>query len=130
MFLKISPLKGVMRFGRKGKLSPRFVGPFEILERAYRLALPPNMSRIHDVFHVSMLRKYIRDPTHVLTHQEVELNPEVEYEERPIKILDRKVKVLRNKEVPLVKLQWKNRSVEEATWEREQDIHEKYPDLF
>ena len=110
VFLKVSPFRGLMRFGKKGKLSPRFIGPFEILERiratAYRLALPPSMTAVHDVFHVSMLQKYVRDSSHVLKHQEVEITPKVQYELQPTKILDRKEKVLRNKVISLVKVLW------------------------
>ena len=84
VLLKISPMRGIVRFGKKGKLSPRFVGQFEILEWigavAYRLALPPSIYGVHDVFHVSMLRKYIRDPSHVLPHQEFEITPKVKFE--------------------------------------------------
>ena len=123
-----------MRFGKKGKLSPRFVGPFEILERvgvvAYRLALPPSMSGVHDVFHVSMLRKYIRDPSHVLPHQEFEITPEVKYEVKPLRILDHMEKVLINKTIPLVKVMWNNHSAEEAIWELESEMQKKYPALF
>ncbi|KAA0041502.1 DNA/RNA polymerases superfamily protein [Cucumis melo var. makuwa] len=100
--------KGVLRFGRKGKLSPRFIGPYEILEHigpaAYRLVLPMELSRIHDVFHVSMLRKYIPDPSHILKAQPVHLNENLSYEEEPIQILDKKEKVLRNKVISLVKV--------------------------
>ena len=85
MFLKVSPMKGVMRFGKKGKLAPRYIGPFEINSRvgevAYRLVLPPELSRIHPVFHVSMLRKYIPDPSHVLQPQTVEISEDLTYEE-------------------------------------------------
>ncbi|KAL5570498.1 hypothetical protein UlMin_027073 [Ulmus minor] len=99
VFLKVSPMKGVMRFGKKGKLSPRFVGPFEILERigdlAYRVALPPAMSGIHNVFHVSMLRKYIPDPSHVLSYDTLDLHQDLTFEESPVKILDREEKELR-----------------------------------
>jgi len=94
MFLKLLPWKGVLRFGRKGKLSPRYIGPFEILERvgptAYRLALPMEMSKIHNVFHVSVLRKYIPDSTHVLEVQPIELKEDLSYEEEPIQVLDEK----------------------------------------
>ena len=134
VFLKVSPMRGVMRFGKKGKLSPRYVGPFEILERvgkaAYRLALPPSMSNLHDVFHVSMLRKYMSDPSHVLQDQEVEVSPDIRYEESAVAILDRKEKVLRNKTIPLVKVLWKSHSTEEATWELESEMQKKYPSLF
>ena len=88
VFLRVSPLRGVRRFGVKGKLSPRFVGPFEILERvgqvAYRLALPPSLSGVHNVFHVSMLRKYVSNTTHVLRHEDLELQTDLSYEERPV----------------------------------------------
>ena len=134
VFLKVSPMKGVMRFGKKGKLSPRFVGPFEVLERigvvAYRLALPPSLSAVHNVFHVSMLRKYISDPSHVLNYEPLQLNQDLTYEEKPVRILDTKEKELRNKRIPLVKVLWKNHSTEEATWEREEEIRSKFPELF
>ena len=93
VFMRISPWKGVLRFGNKGKLSPRYMGPYEIVERigevAYRLRLPPELARIHDVFHVSMLRKYIADPPHVLRDQPIELKEDLTYEERPVQIVDR-----------------------------------------
>ena len=123
-----------MRFGKKGKLSPRYIGLYEILGRvgpvAYRLALPRELERIHNVFHVSCLRKYIPDVSHVLEAQPVELKEDLSYEEQPVKILDRKEKTLRNKTVGLVKVLWRNHRVEEATWEREDDIRERYPQLF
>ena len=92
VFLKVSPMKGVSRFGKKGKLAPRYIGPFEILERinpvAYRLALPPDLSQVHNVFHVSMLRKYTRDPLHVIDHSEITVNEDLGYEEKPMRIID------------------------------------------
>lgn len=108
VFVKIAPMKGVMRFGKRGKLSPRFIGPFEILERvgtlAYRVALPPRLSSVHNVFHVSMLRKYISNPTHVLSYEMLDLTPELSYEERPIQILDRQERRLRNKTIQMIKV--------------------------
>ena len=134
VFLKISPRRGLMRFGKSGKLSPRFIGPFEILKRigdaAYRLALPPQLSGVHDVFHVSMLRKYEPDPSHVLDWTDLEVDEDASYEERPVRVLDRRDQVLRGKTIPLVKVLWKHHGVEEATWERELEVREKYPDLF
>ena len=127
-------MKGVMRFGKKGKLSPRYVGPFEILERvgdkAYRVALPPSLSTVHNVFHVSMLRKYISNPSHVLSYEPLELTHDLAYEEKPVQILDQKKKELRTKKIRLVKVLWRNHSVEEATWEREEEMQSKYSELF
>ncbi|XP_031283865.1 uncharacterized protein LOC116142568 [Pistacia vera] len=123
-----------MRFGRKGKLASRYISPFEVLEKvgkmAYRLALPISMDRIHNVFHVSLLRKYIHDPSHILQAEDVELKDDITYEECPVQILDSKIKELRNKNVPLVKVLWRNHNFEEATWEVEQNMKEMYPDLF
>ncbi|KAK8986843.1 hypothetical protein V6N11_037769 [Hibiscus sabdariffa] len=134
VFLKVSPWKKVLSFGKKGKLSPRYIGPFEVIEKvgsvAYQLALPPEFDKMHNVFHVSMLRRYRSDPSHVLEPKEVELNLDLSHEEEPIQILDWEVKRLRNKSVPLVKVLWRNHKVEEATWEPEATMKEQHPHLF
>ena len=134
VFLKLSPWKGIIRFGKRGKLSPRFIGPYLITERvgavAYRLELPSELSRVHDVFHVSMLRKYVADPSHILETQPVTLREDFVYEEEPVQILDRKEQVLRNKTIPMVKVLWRNHNVEEATWESENQMREQYPHLY
>ncbi|RVW53997.1 Transposon Tf2-12 polyprotein [Vitis vinifera] len=134
VFLKVSPMKSVMRFGRKGKLSPRFVGPFEILERvgtlAYKVALPPSLSKVHNVFHVSTLRKYIYNPSHVVELEPIQISEDLNYEEVPVQIVDVMDKVLRHAVVKLVKVQWSNHSVREATWELEEEMREKHPQLF
>ncbi|KAA0055519.1 ty3-gypsy retrotransposon protein [Cucumis melo var. makuwa] len=108
MFLKVAPMKGVLRFERRGKLSPRFVGPFEILKRigpvAYRLALPPSLSAVHDLFHVSMLRMYVPDPSHVMHYEPLEIDENLSYTEQPVEVLAWEVKMLRNREIPLVKV--------------------------
>ena len=105
-----------MRFGKKGKLSPRFVGPFEILKCigkvAYELALPPTLAGVHNVFHVSLLRKYILDPTHVLNYEPLKIKGNLTYEEIPIQILDCKDQVLRTKTISLVKVLGKNHILE------------------
>ncbi|XP_015054858.1 uncharacterized protein LOC107001245 [Solanum pennellii] len=123
-----------MRFGKKGKLSTRFIGPFEILSRvgevAYKLALPPSLSAVHPVFHISMLRNYIPDESHVLSLDSVELGPDLIFEEEPIAILDRQIRKLRTKEIDSVKVQWMHRSVGEAAWEIESDTRARYPQLF
>ncbi|XP_075499278.1 uncharacterized protein LOC142537666 [Primulina tabacum] len=134
VFIKITPPKGVTRFGKKGKLSRRYIGPFEILdrigERAYRLTLPPNLNKVHNVFHVSMLRKYLSNPSHVQKYEPLDLMPNLTYEEIPIQILDRKVKVLRNKEIGLVKVLCRNHLIEEANWETEEKMKQRYPEFL
>ena len=108
VFLRVSPWKGILRFGKRGKLSPRYIGPYEIVDKvgevAYRLRLPSELANIHDVFHVSMLRKYIADPSHILKEQPIQLKENLTYEEHPVEILDRRNQVLRNKVIPLVKV--------------------------
>ncbi|XP_022897625.1 uncharacterized protein LOC111411315 [Olea europaea var. sylvestris] len=134
VFLKVAPMKGVLRFDKKGKLRPRFIGPFEILERigvmAYRLALSPELAAVHNVFHISMLRKYIHDPNHVISYQTLDVQKDLSYEETPMMILERKLHQLRNKEVSLVKIQWRNHGLDESTWEKEEELKAKYPELF
>ena len=108
VFLKVMPKRGVVRFGKRGKLLPRFIGPFEILERvgtvAYRLALPPSMSGIHEVFHVSMLQKYTPDPDHVVDWGHIEVDMNGTFEEGPVCIVDSRDQVLRRKTVRLVRV--------------------------
>ena len=134
VYVKVSPMKGVMRFGKKGKLSPRYVGPYEVVERignvAYRVDLPSDLSSIHPIFHVSMLRKFIGDPNAIVTLEGVEVEENLSYEEVPVEILDRQVKRLRNKDVASVKVLWRNQNVESATWEAELDMMKRYPYLF
>ncbi|XP_070669147.1 uncharacterized protein [Malus domestica] len=108
VFLKLSPWKCIVRFGKKGKLSPRYIGPYMITERvgevAYKLELPPELSKVHDVFHVSMLRHFVADPSHMIPPQPLEINPDLTYDEEPVTILDWKDKVLRNKTMCLVNI--------------------------
>ena len=129
VFLKI--WVGVLRFGSRGKLSPRYIGPYDIVSKvgpvAYKLKLPLELSRIHDTFHVSMLRKYIPDPSHVIREQPVQLKENLTYEETPVHIIDRKEQVLRSKVIPLVKVLWKNHEREAATWEPEVQMRRQYP---
>ncbi|GAV82348.1 hypothetical protein CFOL_v3_25800 [Cephalotus follicularis] len=100
-----------MRFRNKGKLSPRFIRPFEILDRigrlAYRLALPSALSGVHDVFHVSQLRGYVLDPSHIIEYGQIQLEPDLSFSETPIQIVDRQIRVLRSKTIPLVSVLWK-----------------------
>ena len=108
VFLKLSPRKGVVRFGKRGKLNPRYIGPFEIVDGigpvAYRLDLPEEFSRVHNVFHISMLRKYIPNSSHVLETPEIELRDDLSYEEQPMQIFGREEKEICNKTVSLVKV--------------------------
>ncbi|KAD4180523.1 hypothetical protein E3N88_29114 [Mikania micrantha] len=121
VFQKVSPCRGVRRFGIKGKLSPRFIGPFEILERvgevSYRLALPPRLSHVHNAFHVSLLRGYNYHPLHVVSYPLHMIQEDLSYEEEPKAIIDRQERVMRRKSIPFVKVLWKNHPEREATWE-------------
>ena len=134
VLLKLSHWKGVVRFGKRGKLSPRYIETFEIVDRrgpvAYRLDLPEELARVHNVFHISMLHKYISDPSHVLEAPEIELRDDLSYEEQLVQILDREEKELRNKTISLVKVVWRNHLIEEAIWEREDQMRSQYPYLF
>ncbi|XP_074320000.1 uncharacterized protein LOC141656835 [Silene latifolia] len=134
VLLKVSSMRGVMRFGKRGKLSQKFIGLYEILDRvgevAYRLPLPPALDRVHNVFHVSQLRKYISDPSHVLEVEMIEHDDAITYVETPNEILDQKVMMTRHGKTILVKVLWSNHLVEEATWEAEENMKERYPHLF
>ena len=134
VFLKVMPKRGVVRFGNRGKLSPRFIGPFEILEMvgtvAYRLALPPSLTGVHKVFHVSMLRRYTPDPAHVVDWGEIEVDTDETFKEGPVCIVDSWDQVLRRKTVRLLSVLWQHRGVEESTWEREDMMRATYPFLF
>ena len=134
VFLKVMSKRGVVKFGKRGKLSPRFIGPFEILERvgtiAYRLDLPPSMSGAHGVCHVSMLRRYTPDPAHVVDWGEIEVDTDGTFEEGPVYIMDSRDHVLRRKTVRLVRVLWRHRGVEESTWEHEDTMRATYPFLF
>ncbi|CAH9063945.1 unnamed protein product [Cuscuta europaea] len=123
-----------MRFGKKGKLSPRFIGPYDILEKvgkvAYRLALPTELDKVHNVFHVSQLKKYVRDESHIINPEVIEMDEALSYEEKPVEILDTKTRETRKKKVKMVKVLWSNHLTENATWETEEDMRKRYPELF
>nr|GFB71487.1 putative nucleotidyltransferase, ribonuclease H [Tanacetum cinerariifolium]GFB71507.1 putative nucleotidyltransferase, ribonuclease H [Tanacetum cinerariifolium] len=134
VFLKVSPARGVRRFGIKGKLSPRFIGPFEILDRvgkaSYCLALPPQLSHVHNVFHVSFLRGYKYHPLHVISYLLDQIRADLSYVKEPEAILDRQDRVIRKKTIPFVKILWSNHREWEATWETEEFIRTSYPHFF
>ena len=134
IFLKVMPKRRVVRFGKQEKLATRYIGPFEVLERVgivtYRLELPPNLSSVHEVFHVSMLHKYTPDPAHVMDWGGIIVDTYRTFEEGPARILDSRDQVLRHKTVRLVKVLWQHRRVEEAIWEREDTMRVTYLFLF
>ena len=133
VFLKVMHKRGVLRFDKRGKLSSMFIGPFEVLDRvgvvAYRLALPLNLANVHEVFHVSMLRKYTPDPTHVVDWGELVVDVDGTFEKGPMRIMDSQDQVLRRKTIRLVKVLWKHLGVKEATWEHEDTMRTRYPFL-
>jgi len=134
VFLKVSLTKGVKRFGVWGKLSPTYIGPYEIIEKlnpiAYHLDLPIELGHVHNVFYISQLRKYTLDSDHTIVSEPIEIIEDLVYEERPIQILDHRIKQLRNKRIRLVKVLWTNHTSQEATWETEEAMKTKYPHLF
>ncbi|WMV24126.1 hypothetical protein MTR67_017511 [Solanum verrucosum] len=127
-------MKGVMRFSMKGKLSPRYIGPYRIVKRignvAYELELPHELAAVHPVFHISMLKKCMRDSSLIVQTEKVGIKDNLSYEEIPVQILDRQVCKLRTKEVASVKVLWRNQFVEEATWEVEEYMKKRHPQLF
>ncbi|WMV35098.1 hypothetical protein MTR67_028483 [Solanum verrucosum] len=123
-----------MRFGKKGKLSLRYIGTYRISKRvgkvAYELQLPQELAAVHPVFHVSMLKKCMGDPSLIIPTENIGIKDSLSYEDIPVQILDRQVCKLRTKEVASVKVLWRNQFVEEATWEAEEDMKKRYPHLF
>ena len=126
MLLKVSPWKGINKFGKKGKLNPRYIGTFEILRNvgkvAYEVALPPHIQHIHNVFHVSILKKYHPNSNHVIEYELVDFQPNLSYIEHSVEILHRQERILRNKKVVLLKVLWRNPKVEESTWELKNEM--------
>ncbi|XP_057452569.1 uncharacterized protein LOC130744397 [Lotus japonicus] len=133
VFLRVTSMTGVGRAIKSKKLTPKFIGSYQITERvgpvAYRIVLPPFLSNIHDVLHVSQLRKYMADDSHVLEPDDIQLKDDLTMVMPPIKIVDRSTKCLRNKEVSLVKVVW-NQTTGDATWELEDKMRASHPDLF
>jgi hypothetical protein len=134
VYLKVSPIRGTHRFRVKGKLAPRYVRPFKIIDHkgevAYQLELPPQLSEVHDVFHVSQLKKCLRVPREQLPMEYLDLGGDLTYNERPIKILDIAERVTRSKIIKMCKVQWSHHTEDEATWEHEEELRADYPELF
>ena len=124
----------MVRFGKRGKLNPRYIGPFEILERiglvAYKLKLPDALSGIHDTFHVSNLKKCLADETLIIPADEMHIDDKLHFIEEPVEVTDWKVQKLRRNKIKLVKVRWNARRGPEFTWEREDRMKQKYPHLF
>ncbi len=134
VYLKVSPLRGTRRFQVRGKLAPRYIGPYPIMGRigevAYRLELPEEMSDVHNVFHVSQLKKCLRVPEEQVPLEILDLQQDLQYLERPIKIIDTAVKSTRRSQIRYYRVQWSNHTEAEATWEREDDLLKEFPYLF
>ncbi|GKA74429.1 putative reverse transcriptase domain-containing protein [Tanacetum coccineum] len=134
VMLKVSPWKGVIRFGKWGKLNPRYIGPFRIIAKvgmlAYRLELPEQLSRVHSTFHVSNLKKCFVDEPLAIPLDEIQIDDKLHFIEEPVEIMDREVKRLKQSRIPIVKVRWNSRRGPEFTWEREDQMKKKYPHLF
>jgi hypothetical protein len=135
VYLKVSPTKGVQRFGVKGKLAPRYIGPYEVTEKfgtgAYRIRRPDRLAAVHDVFHVSQLKKCEQIPeAQIIEETNAEIEPDLSLAEYPMRVLDHKETQTRRQKVKMYTIQWSHHTEEEATWETEQFLNTKYPDFL
>jgi hypothetical protein len=134
VYLKVSPMRGLHHFNVRGKLAPRFIGPFKILEKrgevAYQLELRSQLSNGHDVFHVSQLKKCLHVPEEQLPMEDLDTKEDLSYQEYPVKILETSERVTRNKRIKMCKVQWSHHTEEEATWEREEELKAEFPSFF
>ena len=132
--MKVTPVTRVGRALKSRKLTPKFIGLYQILERigsvAYQIALPPNLSKLHNVFHVSQLHKYIHDLLHVIEPDIVQIRENLTYDILPVRIGDRRIKQLQEKNITLVKVLWSEQDDGDATWELESNMRALYPHLF
>jgi hypothetical protein len=132
--LKVSPMRGLRCFKIRGKLASRFIGPFKVLEKrgevAYQLELLPQLFDLHDVFHVSQLKKYLRVPDEQIPMEELDAKEDLSYQEYPIKILETSERVTRNKKIKMCKVKWSQYTEEESTWEREEELKAEFPSFF
>ncbi|GJU91262.1 hypothetical protein Tco_1303685 [Tanacetum coccineum] len=132
--LKVSPRKGIIQFAKQGKLNPRYIGQFKILERigpvAYKLELPEELGNVHNTFHVSSLKKFLSDESLVIPMKELQVDDKLNFVDELVEIMDREVKQLKQSRIPIVKVRWNSKRGPEFTWEREDQIRAKYPHLF
>ncbi|GKA09876.1 hypothetical protein Tco_0689309 [Tanacetum coccineum] len=132
--LKVSPRKGIIRFGKRGKLNPWYIGPFKILERigpvAYKIKLPGELSNVHSTFHIFNLKKCLSDESLVIPMKELQLDEKLNFVEEPVEIIDREVKKLKQSRIPIIKVRWNSKRGPEFTWEREDQIQAKYLHVF
>ncbi|GKE40471.1 putative reverse transcriptase domain-containing protein [Tanacetum coccineum] len=129
VMLKVSPWKGVVRFGKRGKLNPRYVGPFKVIERvrtvAYKLELPQQLSLVHNTFHVSNLKKCMSDESLMIPLKELRVDGKLHFVEEPIEVMDREIKQLKKSRIPIIKVRWNSKRGHEFTWEREDQFQQK-----
>jgi hypothetical protein len=134
VYLNVSPMRGLHHFKVRGKLAPRFIGPFKVLEKrgevAYQLELPPQLSDVHDVFHVFQLKKCLRVPDEQIPMEDLDAKEDLSYQEYPVKILETSERVMRNKRIKMCKVQWSHHTEEEATWEGEEELKAVFPSFF
>jgi hypothetical protein len=134
VYLKVSPMRGLRRFKVRGKLAPRFIRPFKILEKraevAYQLELPPQLSDVQDVFHVSQLKKCLRVPEEQIPMEDLDAKEDLSYQEHHVRIIETSERVMRNKRIKMCKVQWSQHTEDEATWEREEELKVEFPCFF
>ncbi|GJY24503.1 hypothetical protein Tco_0398161 [Tanacetum coccineum] len=130
VMLKVSPWKGIVRFGKRGKLNPMYVGPFKVIERvgtvAYKLELPQQLSRVHNTFYVSNLKKCLSDESLVILLEELRVDDKLHFMEKPIEVMDREIKQLKKGRIPIIKVRWNSRRGSEFTWEREDQFKKAF----
>jgi hypothetical protein len=134
VYLKVSPMRDLRRFKVRGKLAPRFIGPFKIMEKrgevVYQLELPPQLLDMHNVFHVFQLKKCLHVPEEQIPIEDLNASEDLSYQEYPVKILETCVRVTWNKKIKMCKVQWSHHTEEEATWEREEELKAEFPSFF